>query len=288
MADKRCFVQFSHPGKEHGPITGRRWHKPPPNHRRKFMQLHGEWIDGKGAKRSGELWAWGEWEPESDIVCTFNSAGEDSGHPRRLWKPYYVPKNSYQGLHNTDPVIFGDRFLYSNCGQAASNKANLRNLEEGSVIAFGSGKLIDYERNWMLDTVLVVRDSKKFNMRRARIELEGWVPETFLEVVGGPLSDYDEKESCIKVCVPGDGCLRLYRGATPDHLAHGMFSFFPAIPAGEGMSFPRPASWQAVKGLRAERSCDELRELWESLVKQVRDAGLVLGTYAELPERRVE
>ena len=31
---------------------------------------------------------------------------------------------------------------------------------------------------------------------------------------------------------------------------------------------------------------DELRRLWDDLVRQVRDADLVLGTHAELPERR--
>ncbi len=34
MADKRCFVQFSHPGKEHDVHSGHAWHKKPPNHRR--------------------------------------------------------------------------------------------------------------------------------------------------------------------------------------------------------------------------------------------------------------
>ena len=76
-----------------------------------------------------------------------------------------------------------------------------------------------------------------------------------------------------------------------------MFSFFPAIPAGDGSGFPRPLvdladeyfnrkSWQAPKGLGRERMCSELFDLWNRLVKQVRDAGLVLGTHAELPERR--
>ncbi len=46
------------------------------------MQLRGEWIDGSGAKRSGDMWALGEWEPESDVVRTFSSAREGSGYAK--------------------------------------------------------------------------------------------------------------------------------------------------------------------------------------------------------------
>ena len=42
MVDKCCFVQFSHPGTEHGPKSGCGWHKSKYGHRRKFMQLSGE------------------------------------------------------------------------------------------------------------------------------------------------------------------------------------------------------------------------------------------------------
>ena len=76
-----------------------------------------------------------------------------------------------------------------------------------------------------------------------------------------------------------------------------MFSFFPVTPTSGDSGFPRPLielpseyfnprSWQAPKGLWRNRSADELRGLWDSLARQVFDAGLVLGTYAELPERR--
>ena len=286
MADKRCFVQFPHPGKEHLPNTGREWHRQCRDHKRKFMQLRGEWIEESGTKQLGDLWAWGEWEPESDIVCAFNPAGKDSGYPSLLWAPCYVPKSDseYRKLHNTDPFIFGKHFLYSNCRQSSS----LKRLAKGSIIAFGSGKKINGQPAWTLDTVMVVKDFVDYAPCRAREELRDWTPDTFLEVCSGPFSASPESER-----------LRLYRGATPGDSINGMFSFFPAMPAGGATGFPRPpinlrdkyfnpASWRNVKGPRDERSCDELRNLWKSLVKQVRDAGLVLGTYAELPERRVE
>lgn len=58
MADKRCFVQFPHPGREHDPTSGRDWNKLKCDHRRKFMRLRGEWVQGDGTTKSGYLWAW--------------------------------------------------------------------------------------------------------------------------------------------------------------------------------------------------------------------------------------
>ena len=74
MVDKRCFVQFPHPGKEHGLNSGQIWHKQKHNHMRKFMQFHGKWIGKNDTEHSGDLWAWGEWEPESDIMPNFSPA----------------------------------------------------------------------------------------------------------------------------------------------------------------------------------------------------------------------
>ena len=77
-----------------------------------------------------------------------------------------------------------------------------------------------------------------------------------------------------------------------------MYNFLPASPACDESCFPRPVvsldgdhfnprSWQAPKGTKRELLIDELRRLWDSLVEQVLGAGLVLGTYAQFPERRL-
>lgn len=92
------------------------------------MQLRGKWLEKDGTKGAGVLWAWGEWEPESDLVCRFGPPAGDKRYPRYLWKPYYVPKDSYGEWHNTDPFIFRDRFLYSNCGQLTPSKRGLMHL----------------------------------------------------------------------------------------------------------------------------------------------------------------
>ena len=303
MTHNRCFVQFPHPGKEHTRDTGCRWHRSQHEHRRKFMQLRGKWIEGNGAERCGDLWAWGEWEPESDLIRTFDPGECDLPYPRHLWEPYYIARNSYRGLHNTDPFIFGEHILYSNCGQSSRSKRGLKHLARGSVIAFGSGKTVKGVREWMLDTVLVVGDSTEYDVRDARTALKDRVPAQFLDVVSGPLADHDEARSTPGACTPTSSCARstvryrLYRGATPGAPVDGMFSFFPATPAGGDMGFPRPLvdlpceyfnsrNWQAPKGRGVDRGRDERCELWSRLVEQVRDAGLVLGTHAGLPSRR--
>ena len=122
MADNRCFVQFSHPGREHEPEPGggKGWNTYPDMHARKFMEFQGKWIEEGGGVRSGSLRAWGEWEAESDLICELNRPCQDSLSPRYLWRPYYIPKDNYERLHNTDPFIFGERFLYSNCKQQES------------------------------------------------------------------------------------------------------------------------------------------------------------------------
>lgn len=292
MVDKRCFVQFSHPGSEHRPDRSGKigWNKN--RHKRKFMQLCGKWIERDGRKRSGDLWTWGEWEPESDCARKFDT--RDGHHPRYLWCPYYSPKNSYHLLLNTDPFIFGKHFLYSNCLQL--HHCGLKHLEQGSVIAFGSGKKVGSERKWMLDTVLVIGDSILYDPLDPHAALKDWVPDAFLHVTGGPLT-YDPKMKKLTAKDPEKRKLRLYRGATPDDPICGMFSFFPAKPASSKSGFPRPfvdlqhkcfnsRNWQAPKGHQCDLSPAELRCLWNLLVAQVRDAGLVLGTRAKVPPRR--
>ena len=286
VSSSRCFVQFSHPGSEHEPDPGggKAWNTHDSSHARKFMEFLGRWVDADGSRRSGRLRAWGEWEAESRLVRELRRPDGDWLHPRFLWEPFFVSKSDHRRLHNTDPFIFGERFLYSNCGQP--RKPGLRALGRGSVVAFGSGRKIAGERRWMLDTVLVVADSVEYDADTARLALADVVPEAFLEVTAGPIADNEE------------ATFRLYRGATPDDPVDGMYSFFPAREAEGDSGFPRPVielpdeyfnprSWQAPKGLWRDRSVDERRGLWRSLAEQVYHDGLVLGIRAALPDRRV-
>lgn len=301
MAETRRFIQFPHPGQEQTYARGCKWSCNGYPHRRKFMQLHGKWIDeitwrsgGNGTKCCAPLWAWGEWEPESKRLCKLNAS--DQQYPNHLWEPYYIHKPNCRGLHNTDPFVFGDKFLYSNCRQTSI--PGLRQLDRGSVIAFGSGKQVNGERKWMLDTVLVVNDFIDYEADNARIDLKGWVPDTFHDVTGSPLSDNPrDEDSSPGTCIPGAGPFRLYCGATPADRVEGMFSFFPAMPGTGSEGFPRPfidlgdeyfdcfnpSNWRAVKGLRVEPTIAGVRKMWNCIVEQVLSKGCVLGTFAEEP-----
>ena len=84
------------------------------------MEFRGKWIEEDGGARSGSLCAWGEWEAESDLVCQLNQPCQDSLYPRYLWHPYYVPKDDYERLHNTDPSSSAS----GSCIRTANNRTS--------------------------------------------------------------------------------------------------------------------------------------------------------------------
>ena len=281
MSNSPCFIQFPHPGSEHQPDPGgnKAWNNYSYQHARKFMQIQGRWTDTNNTQHSADLWAWGEWEAQSDLLQELDRP-DSWDLPRYLWLPYYTDQpEGYERLHNTDPFIFGDRFLYSNCKQA--KRPNLKNLERGSVIAFGSKK----KHGWVLDTVLVIADYADFLAADIHTSLAGHVPDAFLRVTGGPLAENDATET-----------LRLYLGATPDNPVDEMFSFFPATLAGGDVGFERPSielpagcfTKTLAQGYKKTNNLppEALNELWQSIAEQVLDAGLLLGTHATLPEHR--
>ena len=281
----RRFVQFSHPGGEHKPDRpgGKGWNTLRHPHARKFMEFSVRWIGEDGESRSGSLRAWGEWEAESELIRELIQPDQDYQYPRYLWRTFYIPKDNYRLLHNTDPFIFGERFLYSNCGQR--KMPGLAHLERGSVIAFGSGKKVAGEWKWALDTVFVVADSFMYTALEALGTLADSAPEAFIIATGCPIMAREK------------GSFRLYFGATPEEPVDGMYSYFPAAPAQGEAGFPRPLielpseyfnprAFRSPKGVRSARTSEEILGIWNSLADQTLEAGLVLGTHAALPERR--
>ena len=159
---------------------------------------------------------------------------------RYLWRPRCRARKRYLGLHNTDPFIFGERFLYSNCGQIGVSREGLRKLDRGSVVVFGSSKKLEAgNRAWMLDTVLVVKDFRDYDCAKAPEELQECVPSEFLTATAAPLASNPKTNKAR---------LRLYTGATPGDRVFGMFSFFPALPAARDMGFGFPPSLGVSSG----------------------------------------
>ena len=287
---ERCFVQFMHPGGEHGPDSGRLKHWNVGDHKRKFIRLEGDYLpsaDAAGTPSRAELALWAEWEPESDVESLRSTVPDG---PEWVHRPFYERPTAFRRdgrvLQNTDPFVFGDHFLYTVCRQWRRTRGVyrptfLRDLDRGSLILFGSHKGGEF----VLDTVFVVGDSVLHDAASWPATVAGLVPEAYADVTLRPAYEWGGGEE-----------LRLYLGATPGDPVHGMFSFVPCRSAADTPSgFARPTirlegliTPSLAMGAKATRdvSAERVRSIWESIVGQVLEQGLVLGTRFDVPERR--
>ena len=244
------------------------------DHARKFLKASGRYI-AAGEQRSGPFVFWGEWEPQSRVLEPFPN--RPLAYPRLLHEPFWRVPRHRQLLQNTDPLVFGDRFLYSNCRQASNRK--LRELAPGSLVVFGSS----LGGEFVLDTVFVVgEDAEDFTGASAGdVRCEGLVRAVVFE----PLR-MDPKGASEN--------FRLYWGRSYREAPSGPFSFVPCLPYGVGeYAFPRPglrlsSRWitpdlrQSAKATPASQS--ELRELWEQIIDQAVDrTGLAMGIQLDAP-----
>jgi hypothetical protein len=247
------------------------WNRGP--HARKFMKASGRYVDGRAAC-TGAFTFWGEWEPQSRTIETYPRDG--GGGPRWLHEPYLEVPRHRRLLQNTDPLVFGEYFRYSNCRQRRN--AKLRSLRLGSVILFGSRIGTEF----VLDTVFVVgADAQDYIPGESEhVACPDWVQAVVLE----PLRSSHEHLT---------ETLRLYRGRTYDEAPGGPFSFVPCRPYEVGhAAFARPAihldrRWlepNLAMGAKATPATGaELRVLWEEVIRQVVAAGLSLGIELEPP-----
>jgi hypothetical protein len=221
LREKLCFVQFLHPGKEHHPdregFTD--WNRDA--HKRKFLQRKGRRF---GTAVEEPLHFWAEWEPESKVLAEINDPVDDG--PQFICAPYYVSPKSYIGLQNTDPFVFGNNFFYTGCQQnIATGPTQLRYLERGSVILFGS---CVNQRAFALDTVFVVDKWIDHAASNFKSLLQNTVPREYMEVTLSPY--YHEKQSCGSPKNKSCGASgikeswRLYFGAALENPVEGMFS----------------------------------------------------------------
>ena len=281
------FVQFMHPGNEHGSDRPgfKRWNVG--LHRRKFLSVEGEYVETPGGEpHSGEVVFWGEWEPESTVE---QIPAPEPGGPHWLHRPYYVKPQTYwpgdgtDPLQNTDPFVFGDRFRYTLCRQwrSATNKPSLlRDLEPGSLILFGSFKAGEF----VLDTAFVTDEGVQHDYDSWSTVLAD-LPETYVDV------------TMLATYAWGPGAeLRLYSGAMRRQPTNGMFSFAPCLPAEVGaQGFARPSvrldglvtsnlkmGFKSTRGL----SVRDVQQLWDSVTEQVARQDLALGTRFAMPEKQ--
>jgi hypothetical protein len=317
---QKTFVQFMHPGVEQRPNRNEEifpWNTE--DHKRKFMKNPGKYVTGLNEREPerAELTFWGEWEAQAKVLKRL-----DGSHalPNYLYQPFYEKPTNYTGKQNTDPFIFGENFYYTCCRQYTRTRngklapTKLTKLQFGSVILFGSCLGSEF----VLDTVFVV-GSKPITHNKDTIEdvAEG-VSETYRDVTLAPLypehfSEADEigsvdtSKSCLvsseneeavgeELDESDNITFYLYKGMTYENRnqANGMFSFFPCLPyTGEHIGFKRPVinldgvvSPNLTQGFKTT-DIDQVRvkELWESVVYQVIEQGLVLGVQTNLPEK---
>jgi hypothetical protein len=274
MASPRFVVQFPHPGGEHNPGNQQRQPWNTGNHRRKFLQSYGRYLDKDGSLSEGDLVFWGEWEAPSYVIKRWE---QKDSLPRFLHLPVWECPATTTMRQNTDPWVFGDSFRFSNCQQLTPkrNRSFLQSLTLGSLILFGSTIGADF----VIDTVFVIKDGHRFS--------PGEPPESD-EAFG-----ICTVESLLTSGNPNDP-LTLYRGATYEAAVDGMYSFVPCRPAHvDEVRFPRPAislgpyvnpkSTQSARCSKA-RSHADVREQWNRIRKQVLDAGCLLAVWVSTPQ----
>ena len=291
MRDKLCFVQFLHPGGEHEPdsATYKKWNIR--SHKRKFLRQRG-WYVADGIIREGVIAFWTEWEPESNVV---QKVVDPISHgPHYFYEPFYADPESYQGLQNTDPFVFGEQFHYTGCQQRTKRgPTQLRYLSRGSVILFGS---CEDKQRFVLDTVLVVDhwiDHSRSNYKKA---LGRRISPGYSEVTISPWykESFAESKSC--AATMAEESWRLYFGASYEKPVDDMYSFFPCVPleaARKGFARPVISLPQTItnnllqgKRLNPQQGIEEIKALWNEVVAQVHEQALELGVYAEMPPKK--
>ncbi|MCC2275482.1 hypothetical protein LKL35_08605 [Streptomyces sp. ET3-23] len=276
-------VQFPHPGGEHDPGDAEVMPWNSADHRRKFLQRPGRWSDPQGTVREGKVTFWGEWEAPSRIVGRWPAQGD---LPRFLHEPLLSEMPSSGYAQNTDPLVFGPRFRYSNCKQFDRHRGHptgMQDLTPGSVILFGSKQ--PGRTAFALDTVFVVANSQPYALRDG----DSLAAEPFVQrTVVAPLRTGPGWEHL---------AFTLFDGATHVDPVAGMFSFVPCMsvdreplrfarPVIDLAGFINPKSQQSPSGYteRHRVSLQTAGDAWRAVVAQVFASGCMLGHSLTEPE----
>jgi hypothetical protein len=281
--DHLAVVQFIHPGGERIAEGHCPWNNPCRPHARKFLIVEADRVDA-GRPAAGLVGLWGEWEPPSIAtrVAIRSVGGLPTCHHRPLPPMTAV---SPRDRSDTDPFVFGERFLYNGCQQHAGRTKDgraretfLRRLAVGSVVLFGS----HLDGSFVLDTVLVVSSHVEY-AKGQHDALLGIVPPEYVHASLMPQAAEDR---------PVDS-FRLYLGATLDDSVDGMFSFSPCRPfSGRTTGFQRPKielsgivtqSLKQGKKMTRVATASESRSAWLRVVDQVTARGFSLAHRVKLP-----
>lgn len=283
-------VQFVHPGFEYHrqEHVGRRsrhsgvmaWKPGRSAHDRKFMLTQGSLFDLEAEKdhQSVPLGFWGEWEGPS-IFWKVESPGKP--FPRVVHAPFRPASHPTEPVQNTDPMVFGDAFIYSNCLQPTYR--SLRTLSPGSVVLFGRYARTDGRPSFSLDTCLVV--DRVQALAPIPLDADSYGMDLLEDAVLCPLHSEGAEDD-----------LSVYSGRRRSADAPGPFSFFPALimhsspplfarpelhPTGALQGVISPGNMQGIK-VTAHLSVTD-REVWTEVARQVSQQDCGLGHHAVPP-----
>lgn len=283
-------VQFVHPGFEYrgrkylGPASTRSgvmdWKEGRTPHDRKFMLSRGSLLDPTtGRDDVGvPLCFWGEWEGPSAFWRIGSTALPE---PRIVHAPFRPTMPPQAPVQNTDPMVFGDAFIYSNCMQ--EHYEALRNLSTGSIVLFGRFSNRGRVAAFSLDTCLVVDSLRRITP--IPFEASEYGRDLLEDAVLKPLYTEGARDD-----------LRVFFGRRFTGDRAEPFSFFPARRFVEGVpAFARPqlrpvgalASVVNPKNMQGIKSTEHDAEgrdaIWHEIVRQVMEQGCTLGYHAEPP-----
>jgi len=256
------------------------WNEGP--HRRKFLQAPGRLLGRDGDVRQADVVFWGEYEAASRVTRRWPACG---ALPTVLHEPLATSPPDSPKRQNTDPWVFGSRFLYSNCKQLtpSGRPSALQSLPRGSLVLFGSR----VDSRFCLDTVLVIAGSIPYTSAdAARLPVD----DVFRTATIESLAAYQHPTVNLHTAR-----FTLYFGATYDHPVEGMFSFTPALPASDdGPRFTRPPygdsrfvnpqSGQSPSGAKKPRPAGEVYQAWDAAVQACRSRHLDLAVQVRTPD----
>jgi hypothetical protein len=270
-------VQFPHPGREHDPGDATMMPWTTEDHGRKFLRSTGRYLDAHGVLSSGTVTFWGEWEAQSRVVERYPDASAEM--PRFVHEPFVQRPSDMRGeQQNTDPFVFGEAFLYSNCRQFTHDQqpSRLQRLAPGSIILFGS----TLDRRFVLDTVLVVGSATRYVIGDPG-SFDGEVPAAFRAATLEPLAAAQKLIGA---------SAHLYQGVMYGPEQQEIFSFVPvtvgnqpfARPAIELPGLVNPASWRSARPTVV--TTQQARDVWRDVVGSVLAQGLSIGVFLAEPD----
>ncbi len=250
-------------------------------HDRKFLLAAGSLFDRDAGRdhESVPLGFWGEWEAPS-VFWRVESAGRPL--PVIVHAPFRPTSRPAGSVQNTDPMVFGDSFVYSNCLQAAFRI--LRFLSPGSMVLFGRHARTGGRASFGLDTCLVIHRPPTMAPVLAD---GGWGADLLTDVVLGPLRSEGW----------AGGDLTVYFGQRRSPVSPDPFSYFPArlmrdspplfarpelCPAGALHGVISPEKPQGIK-VTANLTITDRDAVWAEVAEQVTRQGCGLGYHVPPP-----